>query len=96
MEFLRKTKMIYFSNAITSSDKTQYDYWNYFESSTYGDYKVNTQYFSPLYDCSLIADMSEAVKISHAKVDTLANHLDTYFNFKSYQEVRYVFDRNQR
>lgn len=93
---LRKTKMIYFSNAITSSDKTQYDYWNYFESSTYGDYKVNTQYFSPLYDCSLIADMSEAVKISHAKVDTLANHLDTYFNFKSYQEVRYVFDRNQR
>ena len=93
---LRKTKMIYFSNAISLSDKIQYDYWNFFETRTTGGYYINTQYFCPLYDCSLTADMSEAVKISHAKDDTLANHLDTYFNFKSYQEARYVFDRNQR
>lgn len=93
---LRKTKMIYFSNAVTPSDKTQYDYWNYFEAPTSSGYLVNTQYFSPLYDCSMVADMSEAIKISRANNDTLANHLDTYFNFRSYQEARYVFDRNQR
>ena len=93
---LRKTKMIYFSNALTPSDKTQYDYWNYYEIPTFSDYFVNIQYFSPLYDCSLIADMSEAVKISRTNEDTMSNHLDTYFNFRSYQEARYVFDRNQR
>lgn len=93
---LRKSKMIYFSNAITMSDKAQYDYWNYYEVVDSKGYSINTQYVSPLYDCSLIADMSEAVKTSKAGINCLDKHLNTYFNFRSYQEARYVFDRNQR
>lgn len=91
----RQSKLIYFSNAITMADKTQYDYWNYYEVSSKG-YSTNSLYFSPMYDCSLIADMSEAVKISKAANNTIDKHFDTYFNFRSYQEARYLFDRNQR
>lgn len=93
---LRQCKMIYFSNAITMADKTQSDYWNYYEVTSLGGYSLNTQYTSPMYDCSLITDMSEAVKISKAGMNTIDEHLNTYFNFRSYQEARYVFDRNQR
>lgn len=92
---LRQSKLIYFSNAITMADKTQYDYWNYYEVSSKG-YSTNSLFFSPVYDCSLVADMSEAIKISKADNNTIDNHFDTYFNFRSYQEARYVFDRNQR
>lgn len=93
---LRRTKMIYFSNAITMADKNQYDYWNYYEITNSTGYSVNSQYSSPMFDCSLISDMSEAIKISRADVNTFDEHLNTYFNFRSYQEARYVFDRNQR
>lgn len=93
---LRQSKLIYFSNAITMADKTQYDYWNYYEVTNSKGYSINSQYSSPMYDCSLIADMSEAVKTSKSKMNTIDEHLDTYFNFRSYQEARYVFDRNQR
>ncbi len=93
---LRQCKMIYFSNAITMADKTQNNYWNYFEITNSSGYSLNSQYISPMYDCSLITDMSEAIKISKAGMNTIDEHLNTYFNFRSYQEARYVFDRNQR
>lgn len=91
----RRTKMIYFSNAITMADLTQYNFWNYYEVISRG-YFINSQYLSPMYDCSLITDMSEAIKTSKAGMNTIDRYLNTYFNFRSYQEARYVFDRNQR
>lgn len=92
----RQTKMIYFSNAITMADKAQSDYWNYYDVTYSNGYSVNSQYTSPMYDCSLITDMSEALKISKSGENTIDKHLSTYFNFRSYQEARYVFDRTQR
>lgn len=93
---LRKTKMIYFSNAITMADKVQKDCWNYYAVYDSKGYSTNSQYISPMYDCSLVADMSEAIKTSRSREGTFDEHLNTYFNFRSYQEARYLFDRNQR
>ncbi len=93
---LRQSKMIYFSNAITLADKHQNDYWNYYDVTYSNGYTTNSQYISPMYDCSLVTDMSEAIKTSKSELNTLDGYLSTYFNFRSYQEARYVFDRNQR
>lgn len=93
---LRQSKMIYFSNAITMADKTQNSYWNYYAVTTAKGYSINSQYISPMYDCSMITDMSEAMKTSNAGLNTIEEYLNTYFNFRSYQEARYVFDRHQR
>lgn len=93
---LRQCKIIYFSNAITIADKIQNDYWSYSTVIDRNGYSTNSQYISPMYDCSLITDMSEAAKTSNAERNTVSDHLETYFNFRSYQEARYVFDRHQR
>lgn len=90
---VERTKLIYFSNALTQSDK------NLFETVTYAStntWRENTPYSQPLYDCSLTADISNALRISNISDASFNKHLETYYNFRSYQEARYIFDRNQR
>lgn len=95
---IKKTKLIYFSNALTSSDKHLFEtFANYDHDLYYGQNESwNPVYTRPFYNCSLVSDMAEAMKTSMVSRDTISEHLETYFNFRSYQEARYVFDRNQR
>lgn len=90
---IEKSKIIYFSNALTLSDQRLFETFHDIDSAS--NYET-LQYTRPLYDCSLIADMISAIRISHASNDTISKHFNTYFNFRSYQEARYLFDRNQR
>lgn len=94
LEAIKRTKLVYFSNALTMEDARQY----YAGSSTDRTDVTDTHalYRYPLYDCSLVADMAEALKSSNVGANSLEEVLNTYFNFKSYQEARYLFDRNQR
>lgn len=94
LEAIKRTKLIYFSNALTMEDARQY----YAGSSTVRTdvTDIHALYRYPLYDCSLVADMAEALKSSNVGANSLEEVLNTYFNFKSYQEARYLFDRNQR
>ena len=84
---IRKTKLLYFSNTISLEDMEQY----------YG-MRNNNLYTDPLYDCSLCASMIRAQEASNVTSDNraLESQLFTYFTFESYQEARYLFDRNQR
>lgn len=95
---LNCVKLIYFSNALTLSDKRLYDDYTkpYFDSYYRQDEPWNSQYTCPLYNCSLVADIVEAMKTSGSVESSISQHLEGYFNFRSYQEARYVFDRNQR
>ena len=87
---LGKTKLLYFSNTISMADVEQYDRMH--------RNNHNNLYTDPLYDCSLSASMIRAQEASNVTSDhrSLESQLFTYFSFKSYQEARYLFDRNQR
>lgn len=106
--FFGKTKLIYFSNALTGSDtqlladlgRPCFDEQD--DNEDIVDHH-NTYYTSPLYNCSLSADIAQAVKVSYngtkyynAGIGDIGDIYDTYFNFRSYQEARFLFDRNQR
>lgn len=95
---LNSVKLIYFSNALTLSDKRLFEAFTepYFDSYCEHDESWNPLYTRPFYDCSLVADMAAAMKTSGVFESSINQHLETYFNFRSYQEARYVFDRNQR
>ncbi len=87
---LNDTKFIYLSNVLSMDDKQLYSY-------VIGECpSKNTMYTSPLYDCSLSTDMALALETSGCKEMYAAKAFDVYFNFRSYQEARYLFDRNQR
>ncbi len=87
---LGKTKLLYFSNTISMADVEQYDRMH--------RNNHNNLYTDPLYDCSLSASMIRAQEASNVTSDhrSLESQLFTYFTFESYQEARYLFDRNQR
>lgn len=87
---LQKTKIIYFSNAISAADMEQ--------TVRNRDEKfldLNERY---IYDCSLFSLILESQNVSNGpkRNDSLENLFRTYFTFQSYQEARYLFDRNQR
>lgn len=90
----RKTKLVYFSNTISIADIERYK-----NRVCKNDKNV---YTDCLYDCSLVASMIRAQEASNLSSDhrllerLLENQLITYFAFESYQEARYLFDRNQR
>ena len=90
---ISETKLIYFSNTLTQSDKNLFETTNNLNPN---GYPGNSQYILPLYNCSLTADIINAMRTSEVFDASIDNHLETYFNFRSYQEARYVFDRNQR
>src|SRR5699024_6991042 len=86
----QKTKIIYFSNAISAADMEQ--------TVRNRDEKfldLNERY---IYDCSLFSLILESQNVSNGpkRNDSLENLFRTYFTFQSYQEARYLFDRNQR
>ncbi len=86
---LRKTKLLYFSNTVSMADMEQY----------YGiRNSIHESYTDVLYDCSLFAGMLGAQEASTlpSKKRLLEDQLYTYFTFESYQQARYLFDRNQR
>lgn len=87
---LGKTKLLYFSNTISMADVEQFDRMH---SNIH-----NNLYTDPLYDCSLSASMIRAQEVSNVTSDNrlMESQLFTYFTFESYQEARYLFDRNQR
>lgn len=86
---MQKTKLVYFSNTISISDMEQYD------SLRSG---VQDIYTNPMYNCSLLASMMQAQNLSGtgSQQQSLKQQLHTYFTLESYQETRYLFDRNQR
>lgn len=90
LSLLGKTKLLYFSNTISMADMEQYDRMH--------RNNHNNLYTAPLYDCSLSASMIRAQEASNVTSDnrSLESQLFTYFTFESYQEARYLFDRNQR
>lgn len=90
LSLLGKTKLLYFSNTIFMADMEQYDRMH--------RNNHNNLYTAPLYDCSLSASMIRAQEASNVTSDyrSLESQLSTYFTFESYQEARYLFDRNQR
>lgn len=95
--FLRKTKLITFSNTMSMSDLEQCRILH--EDSEDGGIGVcGTLYSNPLYDCSLVANMMLAQEVSNTNSNKrpLEDQLYTYFTFESYQQARYLFDRNQR
>ena len=60
-------------------------------------------YADPMYNCSLLASMMRAQNSSGTNAKwqpldkrALEQQLYTYFMLESYQETRYLFDRNQR
>lgn len=86
---LRKTKLLYFSNTVSMADMEQY----------YGiRNSIQESYTDVLYDCSLFAGMLGAQEASTlpSQKRLLEDQLYTYFTFESYQQARYLFDRNQR
>lgn len=85
---LNQVKLLYFSNTLTQADLTLWDY-------AQKDFNQNNNSW-PLYNCSLISGIDEALRISGERESSAAGHLDTYYNFRSYQEARYVFDPKQR
>lgn len=86
---MQKTKLVYFSNTVSISDMEQYD------SMRSGGQDI---YTDPMYNCSLLASMMQAQNISGtaSQQQPLEQQLHTYFMLESYQETRYLFDRNQR
>lgn len=94
--FFDNIKFIYFSNILSGSDTQLLSdiggpcfLW---DSSADAD----PYYTKSFYNCSLTADIAEALKISGIPNASIDGYLNTYFNFRSYQEARFVFDRNQR
>lgn len=94
--FFDNIKFIYFSNILSGSDTQLLSdigepcfLW---DSSADAD----PYYTKSFYNCSLTADIAEALKISRIPNASIDGYLNTYFNFRSYQEARFVFDRNQR
>lgn len=89
VDAMQKTKLLYFSNTISISDMEQYD------SMRSGGQDI---YTNPMYNCSLLASMMQAQNISGtaSQQQSLKQQLYTYFMLESYQETRYLFDRNQR
>ena len=94
---LGKSKLIYFSNTISMSDLKQC-YALHDGNEDGGIAVYDTLYLHPLYDCSLVANMILAQEVSNIDSNkrSLEDQLYTYFTFESYQQARYLFDRNQR
>lgn len=93
--FINRAKLIYFSNTLTKSDKQFYDSW----SSKYSNDSKNPLHFMftcPIYDCSLTTSVIDALRRSYSEHASFNDALDTYYNFSSYREARFLFDRNQR
>lgn len=94
LTLLKKTKLIYFSNTISAADMER------FHTIDHTDYK--NIYTDFLYDCSLYASLVGAQEASNITSNNkllegvIEDQLRTYFNYESYQEARYLFDRNQR
>ncbi len=94
-QLVAKMKQVYFSNALTMSDLTLFTQLTGLEADIYSQ---------PFFDCSLSSDIINAIKISigenkandYTMHTTMPDALEIYFNFRSYQEARYVFDRSQR
>lgn len=91
---MENTKLVYFSNTVSISDMEQYD------SMRSGGQEI---YTDPMYNCSLLASMMQAQNSSGTNAkpqpldeQALEQQLYTYFMLESYQETRYLFDRNQR
>lgn len=86
---LRKTKLLYFSNTISMAELEQYQRIYASAQDVYTDF---------ICDCSQLAGMMRAQEVSSigSKERRLEDQLYTYFTFESYQEARYLFDRNQR
>lgn len=91
---MQKTKLVYFSNTVSISDMEQYDSLRSWGQEIYAD---------PMYNCSLLASMMRAQNSSGTNAKrqpldkrALEQQLYTYFMLESYQETRYLFDRNQR
>lgn len=90
---LDRTKWVYLSNTVFRSDLQQYVRMH----PTEGEDGIAGQlYTDPLYDGSLVTSMIAAQEFSGAGQGPLQEQLNTYFNFESYQQARYLFDRNQR
>lgn len=95
-EFFGKTKLIYFSNALTGSDSQLLVDLGGPCMHPKSAESHDSYYTHPFYNCSLTADIAQAINVSGGQTASIDSYNDTYFNFRSYQEARYLFDRNQR
>lgn len=92
--FLDNSKFVYFSNVLSGSDTQLLS--DLGGPHALSESTANEYYTRSFYNCSLTADVAEALKVSGITKASIDDYLDTYFNFRSYQEARFVFDRNQR